>query len=78
MVTCAPGEPPDRRDTGHPGGAVHPDRAAAALALGAAAVLDRAEPELLPQDIEQRRSVVGHLDVGAVDAEPDQRLSWIS
>ena len=32
-------------------------------------------PELLTEDIEKRRSVVGHLDIGAVDTEPDQRLS---
>ncbi len=75
VVMCASLEPPDRRDTGHPGGAVHPDRAAPALALGAAAVLYRAESELLTEDIEKRRSVVGHLDIGAVDTEPDQRLS---
>ena len=64
-------EPPDRRHTRHPGGTVHPDRAAPALALGAAAVLDRADVQLVAEDLEQRRSVVGHLDVGAVDAELD-------
>jgi hypothetical protein len=29
----------------------------------------------LAQHVEQRQSVVGHLDVGAVDAEPDQGIS---
>ena len=69
-------EPADRGDAGDPGRAVHPDRAAAALPLGAAPVLDRAETELVAQDVEERRSVVGHLDVGAVDAEPDQRFGF--
>jgi len=30
---------------------------------------------VLAQDVEQGRAIVGDLDVGAVDAEPDQ---WIS
>jgi hypothetical protein len=30
------------------------------------------DPQLVTQDIEERRSVVCHLDVGAVDTEPDQ------
>ena len=51
----AAGQPADRGDAGHPGGAVDPDRAAPALALGAAAVLGRADAELLAQDVEQRR-----------------------
>ena len=51
----APGHPADRGDAGHPGGAVHPDRAAAALALGAAAVLGGVLTELLAQHLEQRR-----------------------
>jgi hypothetical protein len=70
-----PLETPDRRDTGHTGGTVHPDRAAAALALRTTAVLYRADAQVLTKDIEERRSVVGHLDIGAVDTEPDQRLS---
>ena len=78
MVTSRPAEPADRGHAGHPGGTVHPDRAAAALALGAAAVLDRPEPELLAQHVEQERAVVGDLDVGAVDAEPDQGISGLS
>ncbi len=40
-------QPADRGHAGDPGGAVHPDRAAAALALWTAAVLDRPQPELL-------------------------------
>ena len=31
--------------------------------------------ELLAEDLEQGRTVVGDLDVGAVDAEPDQGIS---
>ena len=30
-------------------------------------------PQLVAEHVEQRGPVVGHLDVGAVDAEPDQR-----
>ncbi len=63
-----------RGHTGHPGRTVDPDRAAAALPLGAAAVLDRADAQLVAEDVEQRRPVVGHLDVGAVDAEVDQGI----
>jgi hypothetical protein len=33
------------------------------------------ESEVLTQDLEQCRPVVGNLDVGAVDAEPDQEIS---
>jgi hypothetical protein len=44
------------------------------LALGAAAVLDRPEPQLFAEDLEEGRAVVGYLDVGAVDAEPDQGI----
>ncbi len=47
-------EAADRGDAGHPGGPVHPHRAAAALALGAAPVLDRADAQLVAQDIEER------------------------
>jgi hypothetical protein len=31
--------------------------------------------ELLAQHLEQRQLLVGYLDVGAVDAESDQRIS---
>ncbi len=65
----AAADPSKRGHAGHPGDAVDPDRAAAALALGAAAVLHRAEPEPLAQQVEQGRAVVGRLDVRAVDAE---------
>ncbi len=61
-----------RGDAGDAWGPVDPHRAASALALGAAPVLERPEPEFLAQDLEQGRAVVGDLDVGAVDAEPDQ------
>ena len=52
------GQAAHRGDTGHPGGTVDPHRAAAALALGAAAVLDRADAQLLAQHVEQGRAVV--------------------
>ena len=45
----AAGDPSDRGDAGHPGDAVDPDRAAPALALGAAAVLDRADAQLVAE-----------------------------
>jgi hypothetical protein len=67
-------EPSDRGHARHTGGAVDPDGAAAALALGAAAVLQRMEGQVLAQDLEEGGAVVGNLDVGAVDAESDQ---WI-
>ncbi len=69
-----PVESTDGGDAGHAGGTVDPDGAAAALALGAAAVLQRAQRQVLAQDLEQARPVVGNLDVGAVDAEPDQGI----
>ncbi len=50
-------DPTDRRDAGDTGRAVDPDRAAPALALGAAAVLDGAAAELLAQRVEQRDPV---------------------
>ena len=49
----AAGHPPQRGDAGHAGRAVDPDRAAPALALGAAPVLDRAAPQLLAQRVEE-------------------------
>ena len=42
------------------GGTVHPDGAAAALALGAAAVLDRTAPQLLAERVEERGPVHRH------------------
>ena len=70
-----PFEPAGRGDTRDPGGAVHPDGAAPALALGAAPVLGRGDPEPIPQDVEQRRAVIGHVDGDAVDVETGQWLS---
>jgi hypothetical protein len=35
------------------------------------------DAQLVTQDVEKGRSVVGHLDVGAVDTELDQGRSWI-
>jgi hypothetical protein len=45
------------------------------LTLGAAPVLRGAQLQPLAQNVEQRQFVVGYLDVGAVDAEPDQGIS---
>jgi hypothetical protein len=53
----------------HPGLPVDQHGAAAALALGAAAVLRRADAEPLPQDVEEAAALVEHLDVTAVDDE---------
>src|SRR5690606_14961433 len=59
----------DARDAGLP---VDQDRAATALALRAAPVLGRAQAQLVPQDVEERRPVVGDLDRPPVDVELDQ------
>jgi hypothetical protein len=45
------------------------------LSLRAATVFRGAQVKPLAQHVEQRQLVVWYLDVGAVDAEPDQ---WIS
>jgi hypothetical protein len=63
------GDPTYRGDTRHAGRTIHPDRAAPALALGAAAILDRVDGELVAENVEQGRPVVSDLDVGAVDPE---------
>ena len=63
------GHPPQRRDAGDPGLAVHQDRATAALALGAAAVLHRAGPEAVPQGLRQRAAVVVDGHGAPVDGE---------
>ena len=44
-------------------------RAATALALGAAPILDRPDADPVPKDVEQRSTVVGNLDVDTVDGE---------
>ena len=62
----APGHPADRRHAGDPRRAVHPDRAAPALALGAAAVLGGDGTQLLAEDVEQGDAVV--CDVGLTRA----------
>ena len=59
------------RDAGDAGCAVDQHRAAAALALRAAAVLHRAHAEPLPQHVEQRPPVVGHLRRVPVHGEGD-------
>ncbi len=65
-----PGDAADRRDAGDPGQVVDPHGAAAALSLGAAAVLDGTTPQLLPQHVEEREPVAdGHL--GPVQGEED-------
>jgi len=52
------GDPPNGGDTGHPGSAVDPHGATAALALGAAAVLDGAAAELLAQRVQETDPVL--------------------
>ena len=47
------GDTARRGHTRHPGGTVNQNRAAPALALGAAAVLDRGDPDLTSQHVEQ-------------------------
>ena len=64
------GDAADGRDARHPGQAVDPHRAAPALALWAAAVLDRAAAELLAQRVE-KRDPVGDDDRVAVQREGD-------
>jgi hypothetical protein len=57
----SPGDSPNRRDAGDPRVIVDPDRAAPALALRAASVLQGATPQLVAQRVEQRDPVVdGH------------------
>ena len=68
-----PGDPASRRDARDPGAPVDPDRAAAALPLGAAAVLDRDAAEVVAQHVEERAVLVGELDLGSVQAEPEDR-----
>ena len=63
------GDPPGRRHTGHPGGAVDEHGAAAALALRAAPILHAAQPETVAQHLEERRAVLGNLDLAAVDLQ---------
>ena len=65
--------PPGGRHAGHAGATVDQHRAAAALALGAAAVLGRPQAQAVPQDLQQGGPVVGHLDLGAVHLELQAR-----
>jgi hypothetical protein len=55
---------------------VDPDRAAAALALRAAAVFRSADAEAITQDLEQRSVVRLDLDVAPVEGEADQLKLW--
>ncbi len=45
-------------DACHAGSAINPDGAASALALGAAPVLDRTAPQLLPERVKERDSLI--------------------
>jgi hypothetical protein len=56
--------------------AVDPDRAAAALALGATAVLRRARPEPVAQDLQERGVASLDFDVAPVEGEVDQLKLW--
>jgi hypothetical protein len=55
---------------------VDPDRAAAALALGATAVLRRARPEPVAQDLQERGVASLDFDVAPVEGEVDQLKLW--
>ena len=68
----APGHAGDGRDAGDPRLTVDPDRAAAALALRAAAVLGGARAEAIAQGLEEGGIVRLDLDVPAVEAEANQ------
>ena len=73
VVTSPAGDPAQRGDAGHAGQPVDPHRAAAALALGAAAVLDRTAAQLLAQRVEQR-DAVGDGDLASVQDEGDEGI----
>ncbi len=52
---------------------VHPDSAASALPLWAAAILGRANTQDITKDVEQRSPVVGHHDGLTVNDERERR-----
>jgi hypothetical protein len=56
--------------------AVDPDRAASALALGAATILGGADAEAIAENVEQRGVVGLDLDVAPVEGEADQLKLW--
>jgi hypothetical protein len=62
----ATGHTPDRRHTGSSGHAVDQYRAASALALGAATVLNRTATQIVSESVEQR-PVLSHLYLDTVD-----------
>jgi hypothetical protein len=70
------GDPGDGRDAGDTGMAVDPDGAAAALPLGAAAVLRRTRPEPVAQDLQERGVVSLDFDVAPVEGEMNQLKLW--
>ncbi|MEZ5145380.1 MAG: hypothetical protein R2726_23145 [Acidimicrobiales bacterium] len=63
------GHPPHRRHTGDARGSVDEHRAAAALALRAAAVLRRPATQPVAQHLEQGRAIVDDGDLVAVNDE---------
>ena len=78
----SPGDPSNRRDAGDPRVTVHPDRAAPALALRAASVLQGATPQLVAQRVEQRDPVVDDDRIAVEDEiyasrERHQPRQWV-
>lgn len=66
-----PGHPPDRRHARHACRTVHEHSAAAALALGAAPVLDGPAAQRLAKRVEQRQLISLDLHTLAIEAKGD-------
>ena len=83
LVVCQPPDGDDRatrdpaggRDAGDAGSAVDEHGAAAALPLGAAAVLGGADSEPVAQHLEKGSAVVDDLDGTAVEGEGQRQVS---
>ena len=77
VVTDRPAIRAAGRHAGDAGVAVDEDRAAAALALGRAAVLDRRDPEPLAQD-RQERFAVGDLELDGLAVEGERECGQLN